>query len=463
MFFSRSANYQYWNKHKKLLSAQRCSKFLTQSSTANQQQTKYNSNSPNTSESLRLRPLAPDFGYKTSSKSVPNIVLKREQLGSNTISNDKESTTERLFHGFEKKQCKPVKNVIFLKTHKTGSSTIINIMQRFAHRNNLTVALPDKNHFLGWPNVFDESYVFEHTKNKTYNIICNHAIFHRERMLKIMKSNETKIVTIVRDPLYQFESAAVYYRFQSIFKLNHSIDILDAFFNTSKNEIYEEVLHQNNEDSFLVKNPVAFDMGFRSWCDEESAIITNIERAKKDFDLVMISDYMAESLVLLKDLLCWDLKDVAYFTMNRRPDECRQKIKNIEETRKRIKEWNKIDNEIFDYFNRTFWEKVNSKGSSFKSELDQLLNIKKQLDQSCLSHGRYYDESQPWFPILGFKLKNETKNENIRTLCEDMIRSEIDFTYLLKYKQTIHNWKIPMKQSKFINKIYSTCKKEKQV
>ena len=407
--------------------------------------------------------MAPDLGYKTSSKSAPNVFLKREYLGSNPTSNNKESTTERLGQGPERKQCKPVKNVIFLKTHKTGSSTIINIMQRFAHRNNLTVALPDKNHFLGWPNLFHESYVFEHTKNKTYNIICNHAIFHRERMLKIMKSNETKIVTIVRDPLYQFESAAVYYRFHSIFKLNRNINILDAFFNKSENEIYEEVLHQNNEDSFLVKNPVAFDMGFRSWCDEESAIITNMERAKKDFDLVMISDYMTESLVLLKGLLCWDLKDVAYFTMNKRPDECRQKIKNIEETRKRIKECNKIDYEIFDYFNRTFWEKVNSKGSSFKSDLDQLLSVKKQLDQSCLSHGCHYDESQPWFPILGFKLKNETKNENIRTLCEDMIRSEIDFTYLLKHKQTMHNWKIPLKQSMFINKIHSACKTEKQV
>ena len=136
---------------------------------------------------------------------------------------------ESIFEDSTKKQCKPVKNVIFLKTHKTGSSTIINIIQRFAHQNNLTVALPDKNHFLGWPNLFNESYIFEHSKYKTYNIICNHAIFHRERMLTIMESNDTKIITIIRDPLYQFESAAVYYGFRSIFKLNREINILDAF------------------------------------------------------------------------------------------------------------------------------------------------------------------------------------------------------------------------------------------
>lgn len=217
------------------------------------------------------------------------------------------------------------------------------------------------------------------------------------------------------------------------------------------------MLKDDIEERFLVKNPVAFDMGFKAWNDEESAIIPNIERAKKYFDLVMISDYMAESLILLKDLLCWDLKDVVYFSMNRRPDKCRQKIENVEDARQRIKEWNKIDYEIFNHFNRTFWEKINSKGSYFKSDLDQLLSTKNKLHQTCLSHDRHFDKSQPWFPILGFKLKSETQNQNIRTLCEDMIRSEIDFTYLLKYKQTIHHWKIPVKQKKYINKINSTC------
>ena len=161
--------------------------------------------------------------------------------------------------------------------------------------------------------------------------MCNHAIFHRERMLTIMESNDTKIITIIRDPLYQFESAAVYYGFRSIFKLNREINILDAFFGKSKEEIYKQMLNDSSEERFMVKNPVAFDMGFRAWSDEKSTIITNLERVKKDFDLVMISDYMAESLILLKDLLCWDLKDVVYFTMNRRPDKCRQKIENIED------------------------------------------------------------------------------------------------------------------------------------
>ena len=424
-------------------SVQTETKSLNHFSAVNQQQITYNTYTPNITASLSLKSMTTDFNHIMSSTSVPDIVTKTKYLDSVPTTSIKEATMESLFQNSSEKQCKPVKNVIFLKTHKTGSSTIINIMQRFAHRNNLTVALPAQNHFLGWPNTFQESYVFEHTKDKTYNIICNHARFHRERMLKVMQSNETKIVTVIRDPLYQFESTAVYLNFASLFKLNRKVNIIDAFFNKSTEEIYNRTLYPNTANIYLTKNPIAYDMGFRTWRDDDSSIITSLEKAKKNFDLVMISDYMAESLVLLKDLLCWDLKDVVYFTMNKRPDKYRQKIENVEDARQRINEWNKIDKEIFNHFNKTFWEKVNSKGEIFRKDLHQLLSVNKQLDQSCLSHGRHYDKSQPWFPILGFKLKNETRNENVRTLCEDMIRSEIDFTNLLKLKQTERNWKIP--------------------
>ena len=118
------------------------------------------------------------------------------------------------------KKCKPVQNIIFVKTHKTGSSTVMNVIQRYAHIHNLTMALPGPSNFLGWPGNFTEWTVFEHTGGKKYNIICNHARFNKKRMLKIIKGNDTKIITIIRDPLYQFESMNVYYRFYDLFKLD---------------------------------------------------------------------------------------------------------------------------------------------------------------------------------------------------------------------------------------------------
>ena len=39
------------------------------------------------------------------------------------------------------------------------------------------------------------------------------------------------------------------------------------------------------------------------------------------FDLVMLQDRFDESLVLLADALCWDLKDVVTLTLNSRANE----------------------------------------------------------------------------------------------------------------------------------------------
>ena len=46
------------------------------------------------------------------------------------------------------KTCKPVENVIFLRTHKTASSTTINIMFRYADRYNRKIALPANESYL---------------------------------------------------------------------------------------------------------------------------------------------------------------------------------------------------------------------------------------------------------------------------------------------------------------------------
>ena len=58
--------------------------------------------------------------------------------------------------------CSPQENVVFLKTHKTASSTIQNIFFRYGLRNNLRFALPEKgwkSHLLGYPNPFQRSFL----------------------------------------------------------------------------------------------------------------------------------------------------------------------------------------------------------------------------------------------------------------------------------------------------------------
>ncbi|XP_015417303.1 PREDICTED: galactose-3-O-sulfotransferase 2 [Myotis davidii] len=76
----------------------------------------------------------------------------------------------------------PVTNIMFLKTHKTASSTVLNILFRFAERHNLSVALPVGSRFhLGYPWLFLARYVEgveQDGPQRHFNIMCNHLRFN---------------------------------------------------------------------------------------------------------------------------------------------------------------------------------------------------------------------------------------------------------------------------------------------
>ena len=58
--------------------------------------------------------------------------------------------------------CSQEENIVFLKTHKTASSTIQNIFFRYGLKNSLRFALPEKgwkSHLLGYPSPFQRSFL----------------------------------------------------------------------------------------------------------------------------------------------------------------------------------------------------------------------------------------------------------------------------------------------------------------
>ena len=80
---------------------------------------------------------------------------------------------------------KKQENVVFLKTHKTGSSTITNLLNRFADIHDLRILLPRDGLFrFLWPSRFtwksvDKAYWFPKYYNHTANLLVNHARYGR--------------------------------------------------------------------------------------------------------------------------------------------------------------------------------------------------------------------------------------------------------------------------------------------
>ena len=87
-------------------------------------------------------------------------------------------TTDLQQNNQDKQQCDAKINIVLLKTHKTGSSTVQNILYRFGDARGLSFVLPSVDVYMGNPAYFSTRYIVQ-TKGG-YNILANHARFHKE-------------------------------------------------------------------------------------------------------------------------------------------------------------------------------------------------------------------------------------------------------------------------------------------
>lgn len=78
------------------------------------------------------------------------------------------------------KTCKPKTDIVFLKVHKSASSTVMNILFRFGEMHNLTFAFPQGGGYqLYYPYHFLARFVqgFSPLSPRRFNILCHHMRF----------------------------------------------------------------------------------------------------------------------------------------------------------------------------------------------------------------------------------------------------------------------------------------------
>lgn len=81
--------------------------------------------------------------------------------------------------------CQPKSHIFFLKTHKTASSTILNILYRYGESRSLNFALPLNRHSqLFYPHFFASHFVegVSSRSVKEFNIMCNHMRFRKSEV-----------------------------------------------------------------------------------------------------------------------------------------------------------------------------------------------------------------------------------------------------------------------------------------
>ncbi|KAL4631384.1 galactose-3-O-sulfotransferase 4 isoform X2 [Arapaima gigas] len=341
--------------------------------------------------------------------------------------------------------CQPHTHVMFLKTHKTASSTVLNILYRFGDERGLRFALPLGYQF-GYPLPFNAHRVkgYQGPHVVEYNIMGNHMRFNRLEVLKVMPA-DTFYFSILRDPVALAESSYAYYKAVApAFRRAKGL----ADFASNPQQYYEPKLYNNH----YARNLLWFDFGLDHNANFSQYLAWRGEvTVRKAFNLILLSEYFDESMVLLRHALCWPLDSVVSFSLNARKQDGNNAASKgsglTEELRQKLREWNALDWYLYVAFNRTFWQQVNSFGKErMEMEVAKLRTRRDLLARICLRDGgqpvegnRIRDKTIRPFQsglgkILGYELQPGLDNATYQA-CLRMIRPEIQYKDLLDAHQ----------------------------
>ncbi|XP_015240593.1 PREDICTED: galactosylceramide sulfotransferase-like [Cyprinodon variegatus] len=332
-----------------------------------------------------------------------------------------------------KQKCSPKVNIMFMKTHKTASSTILNILFRFGEKHKLKFALPDRRNDFCYPQPFLRFQVKDYKPGQCFNIVCNHMRFNHQEVAKLLPPDAV-YVTILRDPVDLFESAFHYYH--RAVPLTWGIsgkNKLTEFLNNPEAFYSPEAFN-----SFYLKNLLFFDFGFNNNLGvNDPRIMEAIHSLSQRFHLVLIAEYFEESLILLKDLLCWSMEDILYFKLNARRTSS---VNHLDpEMRVKALQWNWADWKLYEHFNATFWQKVEAYGRErMEQDVKELRRRNAEMRAICVDGGDAVEAQKikdtcfrPWQPvgeksIMGYNLRKDI-DPKWKTICGKMLTPEIQY------------------------------------
>ena len=321
---------------------------------------------------------------------------------------------------------KPEKrHIAFLKVHKAASSTVQNILYRFGSQRNVSFVLPYNSHYISQHNSERYNPVLPSLDKQTgkFDILCNHVMFNQTKFKDLMY-DDAVYLAIVRDPLDLFISAAYYYKYvwpaEYLKVLNETTFIQDLI---RKPEELENLKHTRTfnymaEDFGFVLHSVQVTLELN-----DNIIASFVSRLKDIFDFVMVVEYFDESLVMMKRLLNWSLKDIIYVKQNEfksTKEQSSSKLNITDEDKVVFRRRNRIDYAIYDAFKEIFLKRK-SEEKYLADEVKQFKTILSGVQTFCTEQMSSINET-----ILPATEWNSAFSIDKHD-CELMMRKELPF------------------------------------
>ena len=236
------------------------------------------------------------------------------------INNNNENDVIRTAMGLRDRKCFPKRHVFYLKTFKTASSTLVNILYRFALERNLRVLQFKHWHVLKKSDLLNHTldYKFGKLKPNTtskYDMLMDHIIYDSKFVQQILPS-DTVSVASVRNPWTRLNAhlnffTKIYDGAETFYRLDKSkmLPLNVQFMKNLKQYGQEYQIKLSSEMGvFSLRNQMSKQFGV----SEGLTLQSFLKHVKDEFPIIILQEYFDESLLFLKRKLCWSMADILY-------------------------------------------------------------------------------------------------------------------------------------------------------
>ncbi|XP_050400041.1 galactose-3-O-sulfotransferase 2-like [Patella vulgata] len=270
-----------------------------------------------------------------------------------------------------------VRHIGFLKVHKAASTTIENMMIRFSQSRKLTAVLPKDGHHLSVKNAHPKSWkFFPIPTNHTFDILFNHVIFSAVGFRTYLPSDSVYIAS-VREPFQQMISAFYYIR--RVFPQAYIKNISGP----NPHRVYLRDPKRYDEDmTSFTHNGMARDFGYPPALNDNMALFQEyMERLGTFFDLVIVMEKFDESIILMRRLLRWSIKDIVYIKAN--VSKLNSSIEITDQDRQLHRQWAPLDYALYDFFLKKLENQISTQFSDFTREVKYFKQVLKRVEEFC--------------------------------------------------------------------------------
>jgi len=286
-----------------------------------------------------------------------------------------------------------IRNIVpvigFLKTHKTGSSTLSAILLHFAQAHGMNIGFPQDDKYWGWPGSFPGQENEQQPPPK-YDLIANHAVFNSAHWREYLGSNPI-FASSVREPSSQAVSAYDFFTGMNGWTTPFAqhLEWVEALQSTSQTPF------DISESTALFLNPQAWAFGWYEYVGLTTKYDRNATMIKrwltdldKDFTNVVILEHFDEGLALLARTLNVEPGEFAYVEKN--TQESHDQFEYNEKTVPSENEYSKllrlypVDRALYNHFKHVFQNRwANVPDSARTRDLAQLRNASETLQAQC--------------------------------------------------------------------------------